>query len=915
MASSAPLKLLVIGDSAVGKTCLLLSYTQGAAREALSFDEGAYAPTVFDTYEATVEVSLKDTQNGTAAAAAAATIRREEIHMELYDTSGSADYDRLRPISYASGPDVVMVCYSAVSPASLEHAADKWIPELQRQLGRDAKFLLVGCQCDAKAALLLGPEVLRIALGRAEDTSPKSAPDNGEEEDEEVNGNVVSKALAEAKAVDISHATKLGKSMGATTVLECSAKTGVGLQEVLDAAVSTARGIIKSPRRSRITGLAALELHPIDLSSATETPSPDVGFSGKRRLRGRRGSLSNSVSPMRALSLSLSGSETPGSRRGGSRGPNVFDELDAASTELLSILRKVVVKQGDGTRRAASIVEVSVYGKYNVRYVDDGNVANYIKPKKIANFFHYNSTDTIDREDGAAGSPQHDADLLLRLVKRLLKEGADVNAALEEDTASPPPSPTRTPPSNATIQPRRRTPLYWAAASGAPADVLELLIQHGAEAKGIDLSRYAPAPSDDKASSKILTPQARSIALSMAASEDEHPLLSAAVEVWRLEAQLKQVLNKRGVRRNADGRLRMASSASPRRNRSRRASLSSDMSSSSSSDTDGSVSVVLGPVGDEQSSEKQKKTTEKHRHTNGGGRWGSDTASPDLPLPLHRPGSSETKSLRVQALLAGQTDYIQANRRPPPSSPSLNLQVKTTSNSVNMHNAELLPTPRANKAEGWRSFSPDDKFASDDEDEDEGTAVPVVAATADKALVDASEHLSCPATSDMLQPTNSIHEIRHERVHESKPEPDGEQNEDTVAELANQCVKLVETHVAEVTQGGKLILLLRLHRTHATSLVKFPPLDDAVSSQDNTAAPDSRRNEAMEAAEEQRLLEMPRCIAVYEASPASLFTHKVEHARSMLEVVMAIYLAVYFCWTACLSRWADAYFCDSPLMF
>ena len=105
----------------------------------------------------------------------------------------------------------------------------------------------------------------------------------------------------------------------------------------------------------QITGLAALELHPIDLSSATETPSPDVGFSGKRRLRGRRGSLSNSVSPMRALSLSLSGSETPGSRRGGSRGPNVFDELDAASTELLSILRKVVVKQGDGTRRAASV--------------------------------------------------------------------------------------------------------------------------------------------------------------------------------------------------------------------------------------------------------------------------------------------------------------------------------------------------------------------------------------------------------------------------------------------------------------------------------------------------------------------------------------------------------------------------------
>lgn len=47
---------------------------------------------------------------------------------------------------------------------------------------------------------------------------------------------------------------------------------------------------------------------------------------------------------------------------------------------------------------------------------------------------------------------------------------------------------------------------------------------------------------------KTLTPQAQAIASSMAASEDEHPLLSAAVEVWRLEAQLKKVLNKRGVR-------------------------------------------------------------------------------------------------------------------------------------------------------------------------------------------------------------------------------------------------------------------------------------------------------------------------------------------------------------------------------
>lgn len=152
--------------------------------------------------------------------------------------------------------------------------------------------------------------------------------------------------------------------------------------------------------------------------------------------------------------------------------------------------------------------------------------------------------------------------------------------------------------------------------------------------------------------------------------------------------------------RNADGRLRMASSASPRRNRSRRASLSSDMSSSSSSDTDGSTSVVLGPAGGgdkEPLHNKGKKTRGKHRHTSGGGggRWGSETSSSDLELSLLSSGSSsEKKSLRVQTLLAGQAESAQAQTRKtsrPLSSPSLNLQVKTggSSSSGKRHNTEV----------------------------------------------------------------------------------------------------------------------------------------------------------------------------------------------------------------------------------
>jgi len=92
-------KLVIVGDAACGKTCLLVAFSKGTFPE-------VNVPTVFENYFADVDVE------------------GNTVTLALWDTAGMEDYDRLRPLSY---PDshVVLICFTIDNPGSLDNVQEK----------------------------------------------------------------------------------------------------------------------------------------------------------------------------------------------------------------------------------------------------------------------------------------------------------------------------------------------------------------------------------------------------------------------------------------------------------------------------------------------------------------------------------------------------------------------------------------------------------------------------------------------------------------------------------------------------------------------------------------------------------------------------------------------------------------------
>uniref|UniRef100_A0A3Q2CDJ3 Cell division control protein 42 homolog n=1 Tax=Cyprinodon variegatus TaxID=28743 RepID=A0A3Q2CDJ3_CYPVA len=170
------IKCVVVGDGAVGKTCLLISYTTNKF-------PSEYVPTVKSS---------------------ALLLYGTECKFLPRFSTGQEDYDRLRPLSYPQ-TDVFLVCFSVVSPSSFENVKEKWVPEITHHCPK-TPFLLVGTQIDLRDD---PSTVEKLAKNKQKPITPETAE-------------------------------KLARDLKAVKYVECSALTQRGLKNVFDEAILAA---------------------------------------------------------------------------------------------------------------------------------------------------------------------------------------------------------------------------------------------------------------------------------------------------------------------------------------------------------------------------------------------------------------------------------------------------------------------------------------------------------------------------------------------------------------------------------------------------------------------------------------------------------------------------------------------------
>jgi len=141
------IKCVVVGDGAVGKTALIITYIND------NFPHD-YLPTVADKFQRNVSVD------------------NSLYILNIWDTAGQEGYARLRSLSYPD-TDVFCMCFSTVSTTSFYNIRDKWIEEV-RHYCPEIPYILVGTKTDLrKEGELNNSDIISTEMGEAMSSNMK----------------------------------------------------------------------------------------------------------------------------------------------------------------------------------------------------------------------------------------------------------------------------------------------------------------------------------------------------------------------------------------------------------------------------------------------------------------------------------------------------------------------------------------------------------------------------------------------------------------------------------------------------------------------------------------------------------------------------------------------------------------------
>jgi len=165
------IKCVVVGDGAVGKTCMLISYTTNTFPK-------EYVPTIFDNFFTNVIVDS------------------QIVNFHLWDTAGQDEYDKLRYLAYPE-TDCYLVCFDITRQDSLMNVKIRWIPELA-QYSPGVPIIVVGTKQDLR-------------------TDPAGC-----------------KKLGITRLIGSEEGKRIAEDIGAKAYMECSALTQSSLKEVFE---------------------------------------------------------------------------------------------------------------------------------------------------------------------------------------------------------------------------------------------------------------------------------------------------------------------------------------------------------------------------------------------------------------------------------------------------------------------------------------------------------------------------------------------------------------------------------------------------------------------------------------------------------------------------------------------------------